>query len=166
MKIELDLTSDKVDEDGEPILLSIEEAAIAAVTDRITASIEEHVKAKVEAELFASVSSRISSWVEAALLRPVQQTDNFGHPIGKPQSFEEYVEITTRKHLGEVVNAAGVIQGWDTRQTWFTRAELAIRRYAEETIQKDVRDHLEQHREQLAKAIGEIVAASATAIKT
>lgn len=162
MKIELNLTPDEVDEDGEPVLVNIEAAVASAVADRVTPAIKKHILDKIETEIAAKVGVHVAGWVETAITKPVQRTNAYGHPVGEPVSFEELVVGIAQKYLTTKVDT----YGGDRSTASLMRSEWIVRRHASELIKTVLDTHLNEHREQLAKAIGEIVAASATAIKT
>lgn len=162
MKIELTLTPDEVDEDGDPILVNIEAAVASTVADRVRPAIEKHIQAGIETEIKAVVDANVASWVETAVTKPVQRTDGYGHPTGDPVSFEGFVADIVRQFLTTRVDTYGGERS--TRS--LTRLEWIVRKYANELIAKELAANLAEHRTELAKAMGDIVAASAAAIKT
>ncbi len=160
ISLEVKLIADGEDEDGNPMVVGLEEAIVQAAVGRISYKIDKLVEGIVTETAKTLVKEKVGEMVDKFLVNPIFETDKWGNPKGTPTTMAEEIEQQFKQHLNEKVSER---DGSTDRygDSHVTRVVWAARKAAKEIAEKLVAEHLKFLREEFTKNLNDRIASAA-----
>lgn len=120
MKVQVDIIPDQVDEDGQPIYSSVEDAIVEELKEQIAekarAVVDRIVADKVAKQIEDYALPLVAAKVDAILAGPIERTDPYGNKKLPPTTITEMVVKGVNDYLGIKLDDYGR-QSWDGKDT-------------------------------------------------
>ena len=111
MELKINLIPDGVDDEGQPLFTSIEDAIVDDIRDKIISgvnkSIERITSEQVMKAAVAYSETKVKEIIDGLIDKPLAQTNQYGEHKGATITITELIIKKVNKYLGSSVNSYG-----------------------------------------------------------